>query len=402
MSSSRRLLGLFALSVLPSLLPAQETRQVPETKPEQKLAPEPVKVDPRAGGAPTGGTQSGGNTWFPVTSKDLGTFFGSGDASGIFTFKNPHDDKAIEWRQLTGSCQCTKAVVRVSGRTYELSSKPTPNQLTRITKVPGQPDQVEKVTQITIEPGATGEVEVHLDMAGITGNKQASLDIHTTDEVQSHLRLNFHANGAQLFTVSPAEVNLNKMTWSESREFTVTVASPMQKDWNIKRMDDAGKGFKVTYEKVANADSVTWTIRGTYGPVDGESAGGGLLKFYTDIQGESSFTVRVMALVQGPLEVKPGGFLPLGLVRKGTGLKKEIVFEPNDGFALEATALKFEKLSMGAEYVTASTRKDGNKLIVELQISDQTPTGMLKGDLVVELNHPLIKDKRIMFNGFVR
>jgi hypothetical protein len=106
--------------------------------------------------------------------------------------------------------------------------------------------------------------------------------------------------------------------------------------------------------------------------------------------------------VQGPLEVKPGGFLPLGLVRKGTGVKKEIVFEPNDGFALEATALKFEKMSMDGQFVTASQRKDGNKLVVELLISDQAPTGMLKGELVVELNHPLVKDKRIMFNGFVR
>ena len=83
-------------------------------------------------------------------------------------------------------------------------------------------------------------------------------------------------------------------------------------------------------------------------------------------------------------------------------LMKEVVFEPNDGFALEATALRFEKLSMAGEFVTATSRKDGNKLVVELQISDQAPTGMLKGDLVVELNHPLVKDKRIMFNGFVR
>jgi hypothetical protein len=395
MIRSRRLLGLLALSVLSSLATAQEQKQAPETQPTTAIGP--VKLDPRAPTTPP----AGGNSWFPATSKDLGTFFGTGEATGIFPFKNPND-KPIEWRQLTGSCQCTKAVIRVSGRTYELSSKPTPNQLTRITKVPGQPDQVEKVTQITVEPGASGEVEVHLDMTGITGGKQASLDIHTTDEKQAQLRLNFNATGAQLFVVSPAEVNLNKMTWSESRDFTVTVTSPMHKDWNIKRMDDAGKGFAVSYEKVENAGAVSWTIKGKYGPVDGETAGGGLLKFYTDVQGEASFTVRVMALVQGPLEVKPGGFLPLGLVRKGAGMKKEVVFEPNDGFELEATALRFEKLSMAGEFVTATSRKDGNKLVVELQISDQAPTGMLKGDLVVELNHPLVKDKRIMFNGFVR
>jgi hypothetical protein len=106
--------------------------------------------------------------------------------------------------------------------------------------------------------------------------------------------------------------------------------------------------------------------------------------------------------VQGPLEVKPGCFLVLGLVRKGTTLKKEIVFEPNDGSSLEATSFRFEKMQLGNEFVTASQHKDGNKLVVELAIADTAPTGLLKGDLVVELNHPLVKEKRIMFNGFVR
>ena len=401
MNPFRSLLGVCAVSLVSSISFAQETKaadlKVGSGQDPKAVAPVPVeqKSAPVAPG-------TGSNTWFPVTNKDLGTFFGQGDATGVFAFKNP-SDKTIEWRQVTGSCQCTKAVIRVGGRLYELSSKPTPNLLNRITKVPGQPDQIERVQQIAIEPGAEGEVEVHLDMTGITGSKQASIDIHTTDEAQAHMRLSFHANGAQLFVVSPTEVNLNKMTWSESKEFTVTVTSPLHKDWNIVRMDDAGKAFSVGWTKSENNGVASWTIQGKYGPVDGETGGGGLLKFYSDIQGgAATFSVRVMAFVQGPLEVKPGGFLPLGLVRKGTVVKKEIVFEPNDGFVLEATAMKFEKMSMDGQFVTASQRKDGNKLIVELQISDQAPTGMLKGELVVELNHPLVKDKRIMFNGFVR
>ena len=57
---------------------------------------------------------------------------------------------------------------------------------------------------------------------------------------------------------------------------------------------------------------------------------------------------------------------------------------------------------MPAAAVVARTRKDGKKLIVEVEIADNAPTGMLKGELVVGLNHPSVKDKRIMFNGFVR
>lgn len=397
-----RTAAILAAAAFVAPLVAQDATQVAPTKPAPgTVAPAPaIRPEPPKTGQPGVQLPAGGNSWFPATNKDLGTYFGTGEAVGSFPFKNP-TNTAVDWKQLTGSCQCAKAIVRVGGRTYELSSKPTPNQLMRVTKVPGQPDQVERVQQISIEAGAEGEVEVHLDMNQITGPKQASLDIHTSDPALSHMKLNFNATGAQLFTVSPAEVQLNKMVWSESREFTVTVSSPIQKQWSILRMDEV-KGFTTAWEKAEADGKTTWTIRGTYGPVDADSQGGGTLKFYTDVQNGSSFTVRVAAFIQGPLEVKPGGFLPYGLVRKGTAGKKEVVFEPNDDTDLQATSLVFEKLSVPADTVVARTRKDGKKLIVEVEITDKAPKGMLKGELVVNLNHPAVKDKRIMFNGFVR
>ncbi|MFN6195446.1 MAG: hypothetical protein ACK5BN_16680 [Planctomycetota bacterium] len=402
-----RTAALLAAAAFFAPLVAQDaTEPAPTKQAPGAIAPAPVsrpespKVDAATRPQPGFPIPAGGNAWFPATNKDLGTYFGTGEAVGTFAFKNPNNTP-VDWKQLTGSCQCAKAIVRVGGRTYELSSKPTPNQLTRVTKVAGQPDQVERVQQIAIEAGAEGEVEVHLDMNAITGPKQASLDIHTSDPALPHMKLNFNATGAQLFVVAPSEVQLNKMAWSDSREFTVTVTSPLHKDWSILRMDEV-KGFAAKWEKSAADGKTTWTIRGTYGPVDSDSQGGGTLVFHTDVQNGSTFTVRVAAFIQGPLEVKPGAFLAYGLVRKGTSSKKEVVFEPNDDVDLQATALTFEKLSVPAAGVVARTRKDGKKLIVEVEIADNAPTGMLKGELVVGLNHPSVKDKRIMFNGFVR
>lgn len=392
MNCTHPVLGFVAALALGSLLSAQETptKKAPDAVPEKA----PLHVP-----APTAGAKSD-NSWFPVTDLDLGTFFGHEEAIGPFHFKNPKN-KAVEWKNLTGSCTCTKAVIKLGERRYELVSKPE-KQLVRVTKNASGAEVREVVQQLTVEAGEEGTVEVHMEMHGVTGPRQASLDIHTTDETLPQIKLKWHATGAQMFVVSPAEVNLNKMTWNESREFTVTVTSPLNKDWNIKRMDDAGKSFQVAYTKAMNGDTATWTIQGKYGPVDGETGGGGVLKFYSDIQGESSFLVRVMAFVQGPLEVKPGGFLPLGMIKKGVELKKEVVFEPNDGLKLEATKLTFEKMTMGAEFVTVSQRQDNGKLVVEMVVSPQAPQGLLKGELVVELNHPLVKEKRIMFNGFVR
>ena len=392
MNCTHPVLGFVAALALGSLLSAQEVqpKKIPDAAPEKA----PLHVP-----APTAGAKSD-NSWFPVTDLDLGTFFGHEEAVGPFHFKNPKN-KAVDWKNLTGSCTCTKAVIKLGERRYELVSKPE-KQLVRVTKNASGAEVREVVQQLTVEAGEEGTVEVHMEMHGVTGPRQASLDIHTTDENLPQIKLKWHATGAQMFVVSPAEVNLNKMTWNDTKEFTVTVTSPLQRDFNIKRMDDAGKGFDVTWEKSMNGDQATWTIHGKYGPIDGEAAGGGVLKFYSDIQGETSFLVRVMAFVQGPLEVKPGGFLPLGQIKKGVELKKEIVFEPNDGTILKATKLSFDKLSMAEEFVSVSQRNDGGKLILELVISAQAPQGLMKGDLVVELDHPLVKEKRIMFNGFVR
>jgi hypothetical protein len=227
------------------------------------------------------------------------------------------------------------------------------------------------------------------------------LEIHSTDPVEPQTRLTFRAIGAELFSISPKEVNLNKMTWNESREFSVVV-SAAKPDWEIRSMDDAGPTFDVKWEKLGGGQRTSYKISGKYGPVNAETGGGGMLKFRTNVNGAATFNVRVLAFVQGPLDVKPGGFLTLGLIRKGKPIMKNIVFEPNDGVDLHATALVFEKLTLGKEFIKATQRKDGIKLIVELSIAKNAPTGLVKGELIVKLNHPLIKEKRIMFNGFVR
>ena len=66
------------------------------------------------------------------------------------------------------------------------------------------------------------------------------------------------------------------------------------------------------------------------------------------------------------------------------------------------TGHHFEKLTASQDFLVVSSRQDGDKLVVVFEVSDKAPAGLLKGDLVVELNHPLVKEKRIMFNGFVR
>lgn len=392
-----------AVALLSSLVVTSLAAQ----KAEGEVAPKeaPVKFVP---GTPMPGTQGlhrgsaapkRGNAWFPSIEEDIGTVVGEDHVTTKFQFKNPTNE-TVEWVRLEGSCQCTKSVIRVGDRVYEHATKQKP-PLVSVTKETGGVERREPVNLVVVGPGESGEIEVHMEMHGVTGPRQASLDIHTTDVATPHTKLTWTATGAKLLVVSPAEVNLNKMTWNESREFQVTVTSPIFKDFNLLRMDEAA-GFDVKWEKSMSGDQAVWTIKGKYGPLGEDQGSGGALKFYTDLRGEASFLVRVIAFVEGPLDVKPGGFLPLGRIAKGTALDKDITFQPNDGHKLEATNFRLEKLSVDKQFVEVSQTKEGENLIVHLHIKDGAPGGLLMGELVVELNHPVVKEKRILFNGYVR
>jgi hypothetical protein len=382
--------------------PEHPIEQVPHKEMPVKVAPvgelKQVPISPQAPGVPVLDPQRG-NTWFPSVELDLGTHFNHDTAVGKFTFKNPTGQK-VDWKSIVGSCQCTSATITVGDRLYRYSKKPE-GAILRVTKQ-GNKEVEERVSQIEVGADEGGEIEVHMEMGGQAGAKQATMDIHTTDPQLPMIRLKWQAIGAQVFVISPADVNLNQMVWNEKRDFTVTVQSPIQRDFEITRHDDAGKEFTVAYTKELNEGTATWTIAGTYSPQSADAVGGGQLKFYTDVQGGQSFTVRVSAAIQGPLEVKPGTFLALGMIRRGKVHTERIVFEPNDGTDLDAVDMRLEKLTIDPKYVVVRKSKDGKKLVVEFDVVADAPTGLLRGDLVVDLNHPAIKSKTILFNGFVR
>jgi hypothetical protein len=373
-------LAVMAVSALPAAGRAQDATATPEK------APQPVP-------------QGGAKAWFEVTEQNLGTHFNHDTAIGHFPFKNPRA-QPVAWKNLLGSCQCSKATITVGGKTFHFVTKPQP-RITLITRS-GDRETEDEVKQIDVASGETGEVEVQMDLGGVAGERQATLDIHTTDELTPQMRLTWRATGAQVFTISPADVNLNQMVWNEKRDFTVTVQSPLQRDFNITGYENTDKDFTVTYDKALSDGVATWTIHGNYAPHSADVVGGGVLKFTTDIQGQPALTVRVSAAIQGPLEVKPGAFMSLGLIRRGSVRTERVVFEPNDGTDLDAADIRLERLTMDPKFVTTHKSKDGKKLIVELEVSKDAPAGLLRGDLVVDLNHPAVKSKKILFNGFVR
>jgi hypothetical protein len=89
-------------------------------------------------------------------------------------------------------------------------------------------------------------------------------------------------------------------------------------------------------------------------------------------------------------------------VQKGKTGSAKVTFTTVDGKNLEATAMHVENLNVPEKFVTLRASKDGANLVVELEVAADAPLGLIKGDVVIDLDHPVVKQRRILFNAFVR
>lgn len=340
------------------------------------------------------------NSWFEETGLDLGTYFQHEKATGRFPFQNPNDFP-VTWSSLTGSCTCAAAEIHVGDDVYRLAKTPQPNTLYKV-NMEGDAERLERVESIHVPPHVEGVVEVEMEVVTSKGKRGAHLDVHTTDQKLPQFKLQFEALGMEMFQVEPADFNLGKMSWKDQREFTFRVKSVVAKDFEITGYDNLPDGFAIETEKAMQGELAVWTVKGTFGPLKSERGGGGILKLKTDVQGKQDLELRVHATVEGPLTMDPGGFLSLGLVRKGKGTKKTLTITPNDDFELAVTEMEIANLSVDPKFVTLSSRKDGEKVMVDLEVSKDAPSGLVRGDVVIKLNHPASPERKILFNGFVR
>ena len=148
MNSIIRNLGIAATLALPVLgqQAAKPVKKGPAIKQARaKAARSQQTPDDAVQAVPTPGKASGGNTWFPVTVRELGTFYGSGEAIGKFDFTNPQQTD-VDWVSLTPSCQCARAEILIgegqSHRVYRVISKPQ-KRLVRVTRAAGEPERRE-------------------------------------------------------------------------------------------------------------------------------------------------------------------------------------------------------------------------------------------------------------------
>ncbi len=407
-SIPRNLLGC-ALAIAGCLTVSDTRAQVQKTdkpigvKPAQVGPPAPPRQAPKVQRPKRGPAP---NTWFKETRLDLGTFIEGETAVGTFRFTNPHEE-THRLSNIAPNCQCAKAKLVVGDRSYVIENDPTPHTIYRVEGEDEKTDRV-KVKHIAVAPGEEGYVEIHLSLKGIKGSKEAHIAMRTTDKKLPMTTVSATARGVTFFRVVPPDINLNKMTWDEKRDFSFEISSDIRADFEVTQVEPTVDALKVTKkEKIDRNGRTVWKIEGTYGPDANVRSGGGLLKVHTDVKDPKNRRgkvkdVRVIAVVEGPLTVRPGSFLPLGRVKRAKGVTKVVEFEPNGDFDLQFKNVEITNLSVDKKWVTLGTSKEGKILKLELNIKPGAPRRLIRGDIKVELNHPAVKEKSLQFNGFVR
>ncbi|MCB9868346.1 MAG: hypothetical protein H6837_00725 [Planctomycetes bacterium] len=385
--------------------PATETPPLPPgTIPVDGSAPQ-GRVPPHA---PVTEFKTGApNTWFfERTRLFMGEFLDKEKVSGSFKFKNP-TGKPIEWNNLMGSCQCTQADITVRGpdgvRKYQLGKQPVANSLNRLDEKDGKITKV-RVTHINIGPQDHGLIEVHMEMGGLQGYKDATLSITTTDPGAKQITLSWQAKGVKLFTITPNEVYLNDMKWGDKRNFSFVIESAVRPEFQLLDHDKLPEYVKVTSkQQIKRPDGKpAWKVDGEFGPNADPKAGGAGIVFKTDWQ-DKEVRLSVIATVSGPVTIEPGTFLSFGKIRRGEGAVQKVTIKPNGDFKLALKSVEFPRLTFDKKYISATGELVGKDLVVSVKIAPEVRGPMLvRGAMVLSLNHPAVQGKQFTFNGILR
>lgn len=383
MNKSLRILPALTAALLLGASAAAQDAEAPKA---------PIKTTQDAGAPP--------NDWVSDPEIDLGTHLEGEVARGSWSFRNP-TGQPQSIKSFQPSCTCSKVVVRIGERSYRIENQPRPHTIYRVEVDKDGHENKEMVESVPVGADEEGAVDVEIDLHNINGRKEASATIHTSDEKNRVLTLKATAFATQFFQVSPPEVNLNKMGWQETRNFSVRIVSPIQKDFEITGHDTLPDHMELSYKKEMNGEQAVWVVDGTYGPGVDPKAGGGIINLRTDVQGKA-VQVRVVAWIEGPLNIRPGTFVPLGRIASGTGGEKEIEIEPTDDFDLQVVKIELKNLTVDEKFITVTPRKDGKVLKITIAVAPNAPRRLVRGDVLVYLNHPSLEVQEFQFNGFVR
>ncbi len=195
------------------------------------------------------------------------------------------------------------------------------------------------------------------------------------------------------------------MKWGEQKSFRFQISSSVKRDFKLLGLEPLPDYVKVEKKQIKLPDGTpAWEVSGTFGPKADPKSGGAAIKFKTDLD-DKVVTFTLIANVVGPVSVKPGTFIPFGRVTKAKGSERQVTISPNGKFELQVQKVEFERLKIDRKYLEVTHEKKGKDVVVTLRVLPVPGAKrllLMRGVMIVHLNHPAVKTQRFSFNGILR
>ena len=328
-----------------------------------------------------------GRITFAKTFHDEGKVFEGSKLTHLFKFKNESEVTYL-MDHLAKTCACAKAWLIQGGEEIEY------------TKVAMEPRK--------LPPGGEGAIKVLLDMTGIHSLKDGTATLRFTDPAGGHIHqtVKFQATGMSYFKVEPPSLTFTKMRWDEKKDFSFTVSSPHVEKWSITDWKSGlPAGVTLAEPEIRQGEKgPVYTFKGTLGPGLKPGVGGGTIKLETDFDKIRFIEFSLLADVVSPLEISRN-HLGFGVVRQRRGKTLSFTLTCKDEkHPLQFVRARLTKLNRRLKYLDLQVeeKKPGREYRISLTLKRLIPKGFCKGEILLELSHPFLKEQRVDFGAIVR
>ena len=324
---------------------------------------------------------------------DFGDVFVGEPARGSVTLTNTSDgDRAVA--QVHTSCGCTVATVHGPDGA-EIPSKPTNPEL----------------PIVTLHPGQSIKVDVEMMTANARGAVEKQLQIEPMDASLPKLQVPVRARVSQAFSVSPEQVNLEKISKSGPVEKLITIQSQVPGPWTIDGFSSGIDGHPLPADMQFNVLDKEGDTRRIQILSPGPRAVGPItLKVHVAIGHErvKGADFYVYGMVQPDVSFDTGNpnfpdSISFDQMEAGTKVTRTLKITNAD----RATPYVLESVEVQApkpEFFTTAIRtiEPGISYEVDITADAAVNEAFFRGMLVLHAQHPDLKDRSIMFHGWVR
>jgi len=311
----------------------------------------------------------------------------------VVVLKNTSEtDWAVQ--QVRTSCGCTVATVHGPDGA-EVPSRPSTSGL----------------PVVTLKPGESMTVGVELVTANQHGSVEKQLQIYPLDTSLNTLNVPVRARVTKAFAISPAHLNLQTISKSESLDRIIVVQAQSVGEWSIEGFTNAIDGQplpKALKFEVLDEEGPSRRIRIT---TTGSLSVGTLttnVRVKIGHERVSHVDFYIYGMVEADVRFDTGsettpGSLSFDKIEVGSKVTRTVTItnhDANNSYVLESADIQ----SPDPEFfeTTIRTIEEGISYEVDVIVDGSLGEGFFRGNLVLRAQHTDVPTRSISFHGWVR